>query len=217
VERLNSVEWYHDLRMMNRSGWGRKRLQPVSTYGRSIFLEGLRKNTENFRQGIRSLGPTLKPEHLEYETRVTTTRPDIRLSPSVLTWLATKISVLLQLLWRVRDLRLSQRWIFKSRSSGLWLCVALWRWRQHGPPKRCYPTTSLHGDITRRPRLESLSKPHSLHPEDGAAWSSETLASYHITAQCHNPEDLDLYYERFRRQISDRYCWKRFLWKIWPR
>jgi hypothetical protein len=26
-----------------------------------------------------------------------------------------------------------------------------------------------------------------------AAWSSETLVSYHITIHCHNPEDLDHY------------------------
>jgi len=28
---------------------------------------------------------------------------------------------------------------FKSRSFGLWP----WRWRQHGPPKHWYPTTTL--------------------------------------------------------------------------
>jgi len=27
------------------------------------------------------------------------------------------------------------------------------RWRQHGPPKRWYPTTSVHGVTTWRPRL----------------------------------------------------------------
>jgi len=26
----------------------------------------------------------------------------------------------------------------------------------------------------------------------GAAWTSETLVSYHNSAWCHNPEDLDL-------------------------
>jgi len=30
-----------------------------------------------------------------------------------------------------------------------------WRWRQHGPPKRWYPTTAQHGVTTQRPRLES--------------------------------------------------------------
>jgi hypothetical protein len=56
----------------------------------------------------------------------------------------------------------------KSKSSGLRLRVVLWkvtnvskdlaasiftspwRWRQQGPPKRWYPTTSLHGVITQK-------------------------------------------------------------------
>jgi hypothetical protein len=42
------------------------------------------------------------------------------------------------------------------------------RWRQHGPPKRWYPTTTLHGVTTQKM---------------DAAWTSETLVSYH------NPED----------------------------
>jgi len=25
-----------------------------------------------------------------------------------------------------------------------------WRWRQHGPPKRWYPATSIHGVTTQR-------------------------------------------------------------------
>jgi hypothetical protein len=33
--------------------------------------------------------------------------------------------------------------------------LSLWRWRQHCPPKRCYPTTTLNGITTQKSRLES--------------------------------------------------------------
>jgi len=29
-----------------------------------------------------------------------------------------------------------------------WVMTPGWRWRQHGPPKCWYPTTSLHGITT---------------------------------------------------------------------
>jgi hypothetical protein len=47
-------------------------------------------------------------------------------------------------------------------------------WRQHGPLKRQYHTTSLHGFTTQQMK---------------AAWTSETSVSYRITTLRHNPAD----------------------------
>jgi len=48
----------------------------------------------------------------------------------------------------MRDLRFSQRWGSMSYTSP-------WSWRQHGPPKLWYRTTSLTVSQPRRPRHES--------------------------------------------------------------
>jgi hypothetical protein len=48
-----------------------------------------------------------------------------------------------------------------------------WRWRQHGPPKRWYPTTTLHGVTTQKISTWIF----ILKME--AACTSETLVSYH--------------------------------------
>jgi len=49
-----------------------------------------------------------------------------------------------------------------------------WRWRQRRPPKRWYPTTTLHDVITQKVE---------------AVRFSETLVSYHNTTRRDNPED----------------------------
>jgi hypothetical protein len=51
------------------------------------------------------------------------------------------------------DLMFSQRWRFKSWSSGLWRHLVVCRWSHHGHPKRWYPTTTL---TTRRHNPEYL-------------------------------------------------------------
>jgi hypothetical protein len=81
-----------------------------------------------------------------------------------------------------RGLRLSQRWCFKSGSFGLWRRGELWldtevsevhftsfhfaspwRWRQHGPPKRWYPTTTLQGVTTQKTSTWNIRAPKTLN------------------------------------------------------
>jgi hypothetical protein len=55
-----------------------------------------------------------------------------------------------------------------------------WRWRQHGPLKCWYPTTTLHDVTTQK-------------TEDGGSMDLWNFGILYNTTQRHNPEDLNLH------------------------
>jgi len=66
---------------------------------------------------------------------------------------------------------------------------------QHSPPKRRYRATPLHGVRKQRTSTSifiAVKSPNHFTLKMGAARSSETLVSYHITTRRYNPEDLDI-------------------------
>jgi hypothetical protein len=64
-----------------------------------------------------------------------------------------------------------------------WLESSPWRGRQHWPPKRWYPTTTLHGVTTQNSTWIIL--------KVEAAWNSKTVVPQHKITQTHNPEELE--------------------------
>jgi hypothetical protein len=89
-----------------------------------------------------------------------------------------------------------------------------WSWRHHGPLKRWYSTTTLHGVTTRKtegggtndlwnvgilPQHYMASQHRRLKTETPR--TSETLVTYHNTIRRHNPEDW-----RWRHQGLLK-CW----------
>jgi hypothetical protein len=75
-----------------------------------------------------------------------------------------------------------------------------WTWRHNWPPKRWYPTITLHGVTTQKTEDEdtkdlrnigilhyTASQPRRLKMK--ATRTFETLVSYHKTTRRHNPED----------------------------
>jgi len=69
-----------------------------------------------------------------------------------------------------------------------WSSSSPWRWRQHGPPKRSYSTSSLYDVKTQK--IKTWTFIFTLNTE--AARPSETFVFYLITVRCHNPEDNDM-------------------------
>jgi hypothetical protein len=69
-----------------------------------------------------------------------------------LTYFQNAVFPILQIsLILMRELRFSRRWSFISWCFGLRSRVVMrWRWRQQVPPKRWYPTATLHGVTTQK-------------------------------------------------------------------
>jgi hypothetical protein len=66
----------------------------------------------------------------------------------------------------IRGLRFSPEGVTDS------ILTSPWRWRQHGPPKRWYPTATLHGVTTQKTLLIL----YLLRPEDGSSMVRRNVA-----------------------------------------